>query len=175
MSDLRQAATDVALDRLRRYADHPSGFLAYNSDVEHFVAPGVAGIVAYRRHGRYAYCLGGPFGAVADRPALLRSFRSWAERERLRVAAVQVRAADAALFAAEGFLVNAFGLSYSIDLERFRLAGKPLAKVRQNMSRARRDGVAVSELSGPAVVCKSAVALPLLKTVTAAQATTVTL
>lgn len=93
---------------------------------------------------------GGPFAAPAQRGALLDEFLGTlrARRRGAALTAVQLRARDVRAYEDRGFAVNRIGSSYSIDLTRFTLSGKPLAKVRQNVSRARREGCTVTEVTG---------------------------
>ncbi|MFE9423191.1 bifunctional lysylphosphatidylglycerol flippase/synthetase MprF [Kitasatospora sp. NPDC006697] len=135
-----------ALASIAAYADHPSGFLAYNDGVEHFSTPSVPGVIAYRRRGGTVFTFGGPFAPAEHRAALLAEFRQRVVGARQRLVAAQVRAADLDLFAGPEWTVNQLGSSYSIDLTRFTLKGKPLAKIRQNMARAGREGVTVREV-----------------------------
>ncbi|MFF0435537.1 phosphatidylglycerol lysyltransferase domain-containing protein [Streptomyces sp. NPDC004327] len=141
------AATDP-LCLLAAHADHPSGALALNTGTIRRPGRSVPGVVAYRRGRRHTVQFAGPFAAPADRDRLLEEFlRELAagpgRPPRLTVA--QLRADDVARYEARGFRVNQIGTSYSIDLERFTVRGKALAKVRQNVSRARREGVVVAE------------------------------
>ncbi|MFG2127156.1 bifunctional lysylphosphatidylglycerol flippase/synthetase MprF [Streptomyces sp. NPDC048751] len=137
----------AALDGLAAYADHPSGFLAYNDGVEHFTSDTVPGVVAHRRRGNSVFLFGGPFAPPEHRADLLAEFQARVAGSRRRLVAAQVRAADVELFTRQGWTVNQLGSSYSIDLGAFSLRGKALAKIRQNMSRARREGVTVREMS----------------------------
>ncbi|WMX44204.1 DUF2156 domain-containing protein [Streptomyces roseicoloratus] len=141
------AVTD-ALAVVAAHADHPSGVLALNTGTVRRPGTAVPGFVAYRRGRRHAVQFAGPFAAPADRDRLLGEFlrelsRGPGRTPRLTVA--QLRADDVARYEAHGFRVNQIGSSYSIDLERFTTRGKALAKVRQNVSRARREGVVVTE------------------------------
>jgi lysylphosphatidylglycerol synthetase-like protein (DUF2156 family) len=87
------------------------------------------------------------FAAPGDRERLLESFLRWARSCGRRVVAVQLRAEDARVYARHGFVVNQLGSSYSIDLSRFALAGTRFFKLRNKISRARRLGVTVREVS----------------------------
>ncbi|PRY39883.1 bifunctional lysylphosphatidylglycerol flippase/synthetase MprF [Umezawaea tangerina] len=136
------------LASLREHSDHPSAFLGYNQATRHFRSDRVPGTIAYRLSRRHVVQLCGPLTAREHRPALLADFRAWAKGERRRICAVQLSRQDAELYAAEGFAVNQLGRTYSVDLERFTMRGGPLAKVRQNIARAKRDGVTVEESAG---------------------------
>ncbi|MEU9990152.1 DUF2156 domain-containing protein [Streptomyces sp. NPDC007971] len=139
-------AEEVAL--LGAHADHPSGALALNEATSRWRGGRVPGIVAHRRCGRHVVQFGGPFAAQGDRGALLDEFldRVVAGGPRpSRLTAAQIRSADVPLYESRGFTVNQIGTSYSIDLSAFTLRGRHLAKIRQNVARARREGVTVHE------------------------------
>ncbi|GAA1936876.1 bifunctional lysylphosphatidylglycerol flippase/synthetase MprF [Nocardioides marmoribigeumensis] len=131
---------------LERHADNPSAYLALNEGTQHFRAPGIDGLVAYRPAGRRALVqLGGAFAAPEDRPALLAAFATYAEERRRRIVAVQLLREDAELYAANGFVVNQLGANYARALAGFDLKGKKHVSLRNKVSRARRAGVTVTE------------------------------
>jgi lysylphosphatidylglycerol synthetase-like protein (DUF2156 family) len=134
-----------AIGVLRRHGDHSSAFLTLNSGTQHYTLPGLDGFIAYRAGSRHVVQLCGPFAAANEREPLLASFLRWARSHRLRVTAVQLSAADAAIYARHNFVVNQFGCAYSIDLSAFTLRGTRFFKLRNKISRARRLGVCVEE------------------------------
>lgn len=143
-----------AIEVLRTHADHPSAFLAVNSRTRHYHGSGVPGLVAFRpgypQHIQFA----GPFAAPANRGRLLDEYLHMLGHGPGRpksLTAVQLRSHDIAVYADRGFVINQLGVSYGIDLSRFTLRGKALAKVRQNVSRARREGVTVTEVGSEAL------------------------
>ena len=139
----------IALDVLSRNADHASAFLAMNDATRHFCVDGVDGFVAYRLAGRrYAVALCGPFAKPADRPPLLAAFRDWAVRHGRRVAAVQLAAPDARLYAEHGFTVNQIGSGYGVRLAGYGFRGRDFVKIRNKIAKARRAGVSVCEVEG---------------------------
>ncbi|MET9489809.1 DUF2156 domain-containing protein [Nocardia sp. NPDC006630] len=139
---------DLLFAAIEQYSDHPSAFISYNDDVECFTVAGIPGAVAYRTRGRSVFQFAAPFTAPQHRTELSEAFREWTRARRLKLGVVQLRGEDAADYVERGFTVDQFGSSYSIDLSAFTLKGKPLAKVRQNISRAERDGVSVSQVLG---------------------------
>ena len=139
------AEDEEILASLLEHGDHPSSFLTYNQATRHFHSDRVPGTIAYRLSRRHVVQLCGPLTREEHRADLLADFRAWAKGQRLRISAVQLSRQDAELYAANGFVVNQLGRTYSIDLERFTMRGGPLAKVRQNIARAKRDGVTVAE------------------------------
>lgn len=136
-----------AIEILQRHGDHSSMALALNQGVDHFLAPGEAGMVAYRRIGKTMVQICGPFCPPEQRERTLESFLGFARDQGCSVVAVQLRRCDVDAYAERGFSVNQFGCSYSIDLRQFTLKGTRFMKVRNKISRARRLGVTVSEAS----------------------------
>jgi lysylphosphatidylglycerol synthetase-like protein (DUF2156 family) len=142
---VRISVDEDILASLQEYGDHPSVFLTFNQATRHFRSDRVPGTVAYRAGRRNVVQLCGPLTHEQYRADLLADFRAWTRRQRLRLCAVQLSGQDAELYAANGFVVNQLGRTYSVDLTRFTIRGGPLAKVRQNIARAKRDGVTVKE------------------------------
>ncbi|MFI8091995.1 phosphatidylglycerol lysyltransferase domain-containing protein [Streptomyces sp. NPDC086080] len=141
------AETASAFDVLREHADHPSAFLAVNAGTRHYRSDTVPGTVAYRPGRRHHIQFAAPFAPPSARGDLLDDYLRHLGRGTV-LTAVQLRQEDLPLYERRGFAANQIGSSYGIDLGRFTLRGKPLAKVRQNVSRARREGVTVVE-AGP--------------------------
>ncbi len=136
--------TDSVHSAIAAHADNPSAFLALNSGNQYFTAPGLDGVVVYRRSGRYLVQFGAPFGP--DRAALLRAFTSFARAARRRVVAIQVQASDVDIYAGQGYTVNQIGASYAVDLAAFTLRGSRFVRLRNKISRATRGGLAVAEV-----------------------------
>ncbi|AKZ54417.1 hypothetical protein SAM23877_1368 [Streptomyces ambofaciens ATCC 23877] len=132
------------LDTLAAHSDNPSTFLALNSGNAYFHDDRFEGACAYRSSGRYVLQFGGPFAAPEHRARLLEAFAAHAGR---RLVAVQLQRADAELYAAHGFTVNQIGSSYAVDLSLFTLRGSRFVRLRNKISRARRAGLEVVEVS----------------------------
>jgi lysylphosphatidylglycerol synthetase-like protein (DUF2156 family) len=128
------------------FVDHPSGYLAVSPRNTLFVRPGHQGFVAYRRRGRYRLNLGGVQASDDAREPLLRAFLDDARAQGDRVVAVQVRRDQVELLRRHGLAASQMGSSYALDLGRFSLAGGARLKLRNKIARARKAGVAVSEL-----------------------------
>lgn len=140
---------DAIAQILERRAENPSAFLALNQDALHFTVADVDGVVAYQLAGRSTIVqLGGVFADPADQPLLLGAFLDFAHVARRRVVAVQLMRPDAELYAAHGFTVNQFGADYARALAGFSLGGKKHMQLRNKISRARRAGVSVAEVTG---------------------------
>ncbi len=134
-------------DAITAYGDNPSAFLALNEGNDFFAAPGLDGVVAYRRAGRYLVQFAGPFAPPSDYVPLLRGFLEFAAARRKRVIAVQLQRADATVYADNGFTVNQLGASYAVELSRFSLRGGHFMRLRNKISRARRTGLVVDEVA----------------------------
>lgn len=132
------------VDHLARLADHSSAFLTVNTGMRHYAGRSVDGLVAYRDGGRrHAFELCGPFALPRDRPSLLREFRDWTRARGRRLTALQLSRTEAELYAHEGFTVNQMGSTYSLDTADFHLRGTRFMRIRNKLSRARRQGVTV--------------------------------
>jgi lysylphosphatidylglycerol synthetase-like protein (DUF2156 family) len=139
-------APSTALDLLRRYGDHSSGFLALEPGNEFFTADGLDGFVAYRRAGRYRFVFGGPVCQTADEPRLLDRFLQDTAQAGQRVVAVQVPERSLDLFAVRGFVLNQLGSSYTVDLSRVTLQGPAMRNRRKMVRRGERTGARVLEI-----------------------------
>lgn len=128
------------------FIDHPSGFLALSPRNIRFAPAGSAGFIAYRKFGATRFLFGGVHAPVNERAGLLKEFLAAARRQGCGVVAVQVRRDQAELFAAHGFVVNRFGQSFGVRLDRFALAGGDRVKLRNKIKRARSAGLVVHEV-----------------------------
>lgn len=137
---------DEALAAMSEHATSASAFIACNDETSFFAEPGIPGVVAFRVRGRTVLQFCAPFAPPAARAELSEAFLAAVREERHKLVVVQLGPADAADHARRGFTVNQFGTSYGIDLAAFTSRGKALAKIRQNIARARRDGVEVTEV-----------------------------
>ena len=140
------ASPRLSPEAVARFADHPSGYLAMNREMRHFVSPGIDGFIAYVPFGGVLFQLGGVFAPQPDQARLLAQFRALARRMGKHICAVQLRPDDLALYEQSGFCINQFGASYTLDLEKFQTAGTRFMKMRNKIARARKSGITVSEL-----------------------------
>ncbi|WP_265666495.1 bifunctional lysylphosphatidylglycerol flippase/synthetase MprF [Streptomyces sp. GBA 94-10 4N24] len=143
------AAHDTVLHAIRTHtqAEHPSAFLAMSRGTSAFTAPGLDGVIAYRRAGRYLVQLGGPFAAPQSYLPLLDRFVAHAHEQDLRVVGAQLQRHDAQAYAERDFTVNQFGSSWVVHLPDFTLRGTRFMRMRNKISRAFRNGLQVSEVS----------------------------
>jgi lysylphosphatidylglycerol synthetase-like protein (DUF2156 family) len=140
--------SDIVLDAIQRYpgADNPSSFLAVNEGNSYLHLPDTPGVIVYRPTGKYLVQFGGPFAPKEARPRLLRAFLDLAAGQDREIVAVQLQAADAAEYLAEGFTVNQMGASYALRLDAFSLHGTAFMQLRNKIARALRSGLAISEV-----------------------------
>jgi len=137
-----------ALAVVEKLGQSSSMFLALNEGNRYFAVEDLPGLIAYRPAGRrYWVQFTGACAADADRGPLDRAFADAARAAGKRVIAVQLDHSDAERAAAEGWVVNQFGCSYSVDLSQFTLRGQKFVKTRNMITRSRREGVTVSEAS----------------------------
>jgi lysylphosphatidylglycerol synthetase-like protein (DUF2156 family) len=141
--ELQLSTIEDLLELVSRFADDPSAILALDDDTLAFTVPGIEGLIAYRRRGRWLLQIGGAYAAEADRLPLLRAFFADAERQRCRVLAVQLQQRDARDAWRLGATVNQLGASYALAVEEFDLRGRRFMQLRNKISRARRAGVVV--------------------------------
>ncbi|GHI02284.1 hypothetical protein AQI88_26720 [Streptomyces cellostaticus] len=136
------------LDAIRTHtaSENPSSFLTLNSGNSIFTVPGADGVVVYRRTGRYAVQLGGPFAAEGDYGTLLDAFRSHVRAEGRTLVGVQLQRADAERYAQLGFTVNQVGASWAVGLAEFTLRGTKFMQLRNKISRAVRNGLVIQEV-----------------------------
>lgn len=135
------------LTALEKHADNPSAYLAFNRGNEYFAADDGDGFVCYRPHGGCWFQFGGPFTSGEQRAPLQAAFLDAARAAGRKVVGVQLQRADAELFAALGHTVNQVGASYAVELASFSLKGKKFLRLRNKISRARRAGLEISEVS----------------------------
>ncbi|MEU0538441.1 DUF2156 domain-containing protein [Nocardia sp. NPDC005978] len=145
---MQRCSNVEALPILADLGHHSSAFLALNADNEFFTVAGVHGVIAYRPQGRCWIQFTGAFGADENaRRELDAAFHAAAAGQGKRVIAVQLSRPDAERAAEAGWVVNQLGSSYSIDLSAFTLRGQKFVKTRNMISRSKREGVVVSEVS----------------------------
>ncbi|WP_246181028.1 bifunctional lysylphosphatidylglycerol flippase/synthetase MprF [Nocardia ninae] len=147
MTHLATGVDGYGTAAVQNWSHNPSGFLALNQENKQFRATNIDGAIFYREIGRYFIQLGGPFTAAESKPDLLREFVQYAQRQKKDVAAMQLLADDAAVYAGNGFHVNQFGSSYAVDLNGYSLRGKKFVKLRNKISRAERAGLQVREVT----------------------------
>ncbi|MFF5250904.1 bifunctional lysylphosphatidylglycerol flippase/synthetase MprF [Streptomyces leeuwenhoekii] len=144
----KTALNDTVLHAIRTHtqAENPSAFLAMSRGTSAFTAPGLDGVIAYRKAGRYLVQFGGPFAAADSYRPLLDRFVAHAHGQGLRVVGAQLQRHDAQAYAERGFTVNQFGSSWVVHLPDFTLRGTRFMRMRNKISRAFRSGLQVREV-----------------------------
>lgn len=138
---------DQVLSAIREYtdADNPSSFLAVNDGNSYFAIPGRPGVIVYRPTGRYLVQFGGPFAPEESYSDLLTAFTEHAAGQQRSVVAVQLQREDSERYRRHGYVVNQVGASYAVELAGFSLSGTRFMRLRNKISRARRNGLTVRE------------------------------
>lgn len=129
-----------------RFGNHPSLFLTLNSGISTFTVEGLAGYLPFQDDGKCLFILTGVISSADNREPLLKAFISHAVEHGRELSCVQLRRDQAELFERLGFHVNQMGCSYTLDLERFTMAGSPFMSLRNKIKRAEKAGVIVKEL-----------------------------
>lgn len=142
----RTSMVDLNREEMARFIDHPSGFLALNSNNKLFTHPDVPGFIAFREQGRHMIGFGGVHAPIETRAALLDGFIEEADRRRKRLLFVQLRKQQVALFQERGATVNQLGSSFGIKLEGYSFSGTSKMKLRNKIKRAKKAGLEVSEI-----------------------------
>lgn len=137
-SDVPENAADMM--------EHPSGYLGLSRRNRIFTMPGVPGFVSYRKRGGHLVAFGGVHTKNEHWATLLDGFIKFADSQRRRVLAVQVRSNQVALFAERGFTVNQFGTNFAVQLQGYSLAGSHKVKLRNKITKAKKSGLVVREI-----------------------------
>lgn len=133
---------------LRRYGSHSLAFFGLAEEVEHFLAPGEQGLIAYRVVNRVAVVLGDPLCAPQVVEAVTRSFLDFCRARRWDVAFYQ--ASPGLLAISRTLHLHAFKMGEEAMLfpQTFTLQGPALAKVRTRCRHAEREGVQIQWYEG---------------------------
>jgi lysylphosphatidylglycerol synthetase-like protein (DUF2156 family) len=145
---IQDVPVEYVLQAIQEYteSENPSSFLAVNQGNSYFALPGRPGVVVYRPAGRYLVQFAGPFAPEESYLDLVRAFTRFAEDCGRTVAAVQLQARDAPIYAREGYTVNQVGCSYAVDLATHTMAGTRYMQLRNKISRALRSGLEIREI-----------------------------
>lgn len=146
MRTANNVAELMSREELDKVLTHPSGHLTLSLRNSKFAVDGITGFIAYREQGKHYWMFGGVHAAPEDAAQLLDEFVRFAALAEKRVAAVQVRSAQVALFASRGFAVNQMGSTFALKLEGYSFAGGKKMQLRNKISRAKKAGLRVVEL-----------------------------
>jgi lysylphosphatidylglycerol synthetase-like protein (DUF2156 family) len=143
----REVPVDYVLHAIQEHSEseNPSSFLAVNEGNSYFALPDRPGVIVYRPAGQYLVQFGGPFAPEDSYVDLLRAFTGFAERAGRTVAAVQLQARDAEIYARHGYTVNQIGASYAVGLATHTMVGTRYMQLRNKISRALRAGLTIVE------------------------------
>ncbi len=146
---------------LRLYGGHSLAFFGLADDVEHFLAPGEQGLIAYRVVDRVAVALGDPLCAPQAVEAVTRSFLAFCRVQGFRVAFYQARPDYLAIYRTLHLYAFKMGEEAILFPQTFSVQGPALAKVRTRCRHAQREGVQIQWYEGvlPAAVMQQLVGI----------------
>jgi lysyl-tRNA synthetase class 2 len=135
---LVRARSGPGLDRAVAASDDSLAYFALRDDRD---AAGAGGAwVSYKPVGSVALAAGDPVGPPDRWPGAVTAFLATAARQGRTVAVLGCGAAAAAVYRAAGLACVYVGDEAVLDLDRFSLTGRDVAKARQSWNRARRQG-----------------------------------
>lgn len=140
------APTPDDLDRAARIAaasDRPDALIALSGDKALLFHPAGDAFVMFAPSGRTLVALFDPVGPAARREDLVWAFRDLCDRSGLRPAFYEVRAEALPAYLDAGLVPVKLGEEARVDLRAFDLAAPRYKKLRQVVSRAERDGLAL--------------------------------
>ena len=131
-------------ERLVRAHGHDTlSFFKLRRDAHHLFGPGGRSMLAYRVEAGVMLLSADPVGPTDALPGLLRIAAAEAETHGLRLGVVGARAGLLALYRDAGLRSFYLGDEAIIDVPAFSLAGRPIRKVRQSVTRLERLGYSV--------------------------------
>ncbi len=134
--ELRPLAREI----VERHGSDTLSFFKLRADKHHFFDSSRRAFVGYRIEAGVLLVSGDPIGPPAALPALLRELCSFAEARGLAIGVVGASEEFAELAAGAGLNSFYLGDEAIIDLAAFSLEGRPIRKVRQAVTRARKAG-----------------------------------
>lgn len=144
------AARLRAMELLGRYGDSPLDRFKVAADKELYAPDGVDGFVAYATAGGYALALGMPTAkGISEKQALVRGFDEYCGRNNLRPVYYRMGLNDAQVLRSMGKKVLLIGQEAVLDLGSFNLAGRNQKTLRNSLSRAMREELALKTYPPP--------------------------
>jgi phosphatidylglycerol lysyltransferase len=120
-------------------------YFATEDGWKRFRAPGLDGLISYRRMGKYFKAIGGLLASDEEKPRLLREFNKLADSFGLLASFYNVTEQDVELYREAGYQVTKWGEEPFVDLQECTWSGKPYEWVRRQTNYCRRAGVTVVE------------------------------
>jgi lysylphosphatidylglycerol synthetase-like protein (DUF2156 family) len=128
--------------------EHFGGSVSYvlnDPTCERFAAPGIEGLIAFRRGFRCFVMIGDPVCDEQDADDLIESFRQFCMAERRSTVVAAASASFATRCVERGYAAIEFGQELTFDPQRDPTSGGRGRELRKKLHRARRAGVAVAE------------------------------
>ena len=120
-------------------------YLSTDGPLKQFWLQDGTAVIPYVQRGRYIHTQGGLLGPVEQRPALLREFKKFLQRNRYRATFYNIGDTDLPLFREQAFQVTKWGEEPLLDVPEQTWAGRDFEWVRRQSNFCRRRGVVVSE------------------------------
>lgn len=131
-------------ERLVRAHGHDTlSFFKLRRDTHQLLGPGERSMLAYRIEAGVMLLSADPVGPAEELPDLLRIAAAEAEAHGLRLGVVGARAGLLPLYRDAGLRPFYLGDEAIVDVQAFSLAGRPIRKVRQSVTRLERLGYSV--------------------------------
>ena len=139
-----ESSTDIDIDRVRRYGG-PIAHAALHPERQRFHVEGIDGLIAHTLTGRCEVMLGDPICASKDKPRLVDAFaeHAWSHGRTLVCVAASGTLRNHVL--ARGWAALAFADLLATDPRYDFEQGPEGRHLRQQLNRARREGVTVQE------------------------------
>jgi lysyl-tRNA synthetase, class II len=134
----------LAREMVERHGSDTLSFFKLRPDKHHFFDSSRRAFVAYRIEAGVLLISGDPIGPPEALPGLLSDLCGFAEARGLAIGVVGASEQFAALAAGAGLRSFYIGDEAIVDLAAFSLEGRPIRKVRQAVTRARKAGFAAT-------------------------------
>ena len=120
-------------------------YFATEEGWKRFRVKGRAGLISYRRLGKYVKVFGGLLADDEEKPRLLRGFNELADSFGLLTSFYNIPENEIDLFREHGYQVTKWGEEPIVDLQECTWSGKPYEWVRRQTNYCRRAGVTIVE------------------------------
>lgn len=131
---------------VKQYARHHLSVLLLNPGVKLFSLAGTNSSIGFSQHKKCIISLGGLMGDEQHRERLIIEFLEWCKDKKYKPMFLHFQRSDAVLFNRHGCKTNQVGACYSIDLNKYSMAGKKFQQLRYKMNKAEKRGVQVREI-----------------------------
>ena len=135
------------IENLKNSDCHHLSILATNPQTALFKATNGLGQIAYQIQGNYLFTIGGILAKKENKLNVYREFNDFAKGIGKKIVALHSTLDDIAVLQQYNYSINQLGSSYSINLKQFSFKGKKHATMRNKISKARRQGIIVQEIT----------------------------